>query len=141
MSNTRLYNILAGTKSRCYNQNYEAHKNYGTRGIKVCDQWKSDFQAFYEWAMNNGYSDDLTLDRIDNNGDYEPNNCRWVTIDIQADNRRNSHRITYKGKTQTLKQWSNQIGLDYKRLYDRLYKLKWDVDKSFTTPVKKTKGD
>lgn len=140
MSGTRLYNIWTGTKSRCYNQRYEAHKNYGTRGITVCDEWKNNFMSFYNWAINNGYRDDLTLDRINNNGDYEPSNCRWVTIGEQADNRRNSRRITYGRKTQTLKQWSNELGLDYKLLYNRLYKLKWSVEKSFVTQPKKAKG-
>lgn len=86
--NSRLYHIWINMKQRCYNSNTNDFKNYGERGIQVCAEWRGDFTAFERWAMNNGYSDSLTLDRIDNDGNYEPNNCRWVTRLIQRHNQR-----------------------------------------------------
>ena len=89
---TRLYRIYHNMKSRCYNKNRERYKNYGGRGISVCDEWLADFKAFYDWSMANGYSDELQIDRIDVNGNYEPSNCRWVTVTDQANNKRNNKK-------------------------------------------------
>ena len=90
MRHTRLYNIWRSMNQRCNNPNTINFKRYGGRGITVCDEWKDDFQAFYDWAMANGYSDELTIDRLDPNGNYEPSNCRWATWEQQANNKRNS---------------------------------------------------
>lgn len=91
-SNTRLYSIYNGMKHRCYNTQSESYRYYGARGITICDEWRNDFMNFYDWAINNGYSDDLSIDRIDVDGNYCPKNCRWVDFVTQANNKRNSRK-------------------------------------------------
>ena len=88
MSNTRIYQIWADMKDRCFNENNKFYKRYGGRGITVCDEWSHDFQTFYDWAISNGYSDNLTIDRKDNDGNYEPSNCRWSTQHEQSMNKK-----------------------------------------------------
>lgn len=102
MRNTRLYRIYNNMKQRCYNENSPDHKNYGARGITICDEWLNDFMNFYNWSINNGYKEGLTIDRINNNGNYEPSNCRWVDRKTQNRNNRRCIYLNYKGKTQTM---------------------------------------
>jgi len=89
-SKSRLYNIYYGMKKRCTNKNHEAYKYYGAEGVSICDEWNNSYLNFKEWSLENGYSDELSIDRIDHTGNYEPNNCRWTTEDIQH---RNTRRI------------------------------------------------
>lgn len=122
-SNTRLYNIFNKIKGRCYNENNPAYKNYGGRSIKVCDEWldkENGFINFYNWAINNGYKKNLTIDRIDVNGNYEPKNCRWVTAKVQSNNKRNNRIIEYQGKQYTLTQLSEKLGIKLTTLEWRL---------------------
>lgn len=128
-SNTRLFRILQGMKRRCYYKQDLHYKDYGGRGITVCDEWKDNFQAFYDWAMANGYADDLTIERIDNNGKYEPSNCRWITIQEQQFNKRDNHYIAYKGKTQTIAEWSIELKIPKTRIYNFMKRCNWDLEK------------
>lgn len=128
MSNTRLFNTWVRLKQKCYNSNDSHYKYYGSRGIVVYQEWLDDFMNFYNWAMENGYRDDLTIDRIDVDGNYEPDNCRWVDMKIQCNNRRNTKYITYNGKTQTISQWCDELNLPYKRVIQRHYRGWSDKD-------------
>jgi hypothetical protein len=109
-------------KARCNNKNSNNYHNYGGRGIDICEEWKNDFSPFCEWAIATGYNDSLSIDRKNVNGNYEPENCRWVNANIQQRNRRNNHFITYKGKTKTLIEWSNEIGVGHTTILGRLKK-------------------
>lgn len=111
MYNTRIHYIWANMKSRCYNPKNSHFDSYGARGITVCEEWLNSFEAFYDWAMSSGYADNLTIDRIDVNGNYCPENCRWATIADQNRNKRNSIHIEIDGKTQTLSQWAKESGV------------------------------
>lgn len=121
---TRLYKTWLGIKQRCNNSNNPRYKDYGERGIKVCDEWLNDFMMFYNWSMSNGYNDTLTIDRIDVNGNYEPSNCRGATTKQQADNRRDNVYLTYNGKTQTMMEWSDELNISYNTIKQR-HRKKW----------------
>lgn len=112
-SKERLRRILKNMKSRCYNPNFADYKNYGARGIKICDLWigENGFKKFYKWAIENGYADNLTIDRINNDGDYEPNNCRWITNKEQQYNKRTGRKIEYNGIVKTRAEWSEILGI------------------------------
>ena len=131
MKGTRLYNVWINMRQRCYNKNMPSYKNYGERGIVVCEEWH-DFAEFYKWAMENGYKNDLTIERINVNGNYEPNNCKWATREEQAYNKRNNRYITYNGKTQTMKEWSVETGINYFKIRDRL-RRGWSVERTLNT--------
>ena len=133
---TRLYITWAGMKRRCSDKKDDAYKNYGGRGIKVCDEWENDYTAFKIWALENGYEDDLFIDRIDTNGNYESNNCRWTTQKVQQRNRGNNHLVTYEGETHCVAEWAEKLGMKYQTLLRRINYSKWPIKKAFTTTVR-----
>jgi hypothetical protein len=134
MSRTRIYRVWSGMIGRCKNSNNKDYKNYGGRGISICDEWL-DFMNFEAWAMKNGYADELTIDRIDVNGNYEPSNCRWIPISEQQKNRRSSVLVEHNGETHCLKEWAKITGIPYSALLGRKHK-RWSVSKMFETPVR-----
>ena len=132
---TKLYKTYSKIKDRCFNKNCKHYDNYGGRGITMCEEWRNNYQLFYNWAIANGYKEGLSIDRINNNGNYEPSNCRFATSTVQNNNKRSNFYITYNGKTQTAKQWADELGIKYTTLKSRLVILKWSVEKALTTPV------
>lgn len=123
----RLYMVWQNMKNRCYRENIKSYKDYGARGIKVCDEWRSDYSAFKSWAENNGYDENApygkcTLDRIDVNGDYSPSNCRWVDAETQANNRRHNRKVIYCGEEYTLAELARHLGVKYGTVRDRVNK-------------------
>lgn len=133
LSDTRQMRIWRGIKDRCYNIKNEAYPDYGGRGIIVCNEWLNDFQTFYDWAMQNGYADNLTIDRIDVNGNYEPCNCRWATRKEQNNNTRSNRYITFNGETHTMAEWAKIKSISYGALRQRLYRG-WNIEKALNTP-------
>lgn len=119
-SYTRLYTIWIGMKQRCNYKKHRHYKRYGGRGIKVCAEWEHDFEAFREWAMQNGYSEDLTIDRINVDGNYEPSNCRWATYETQSNNTSSNHFLIFKGETHTISEWSKLLGIPKSTIHNRL---------------------
>ena len=132
---TRLYRIYRNMITRCYNSNTLEYKNYGGRGIIVCKEWRESFVAFKTWAENNGYSDKLTIDRIDTNGNYEPNDCRWITLKAQGFNKTNTKYFEYNGQKKCLAEWAEIFGINKPTLYNRIYNLGWDIKKALETKV------
>ena len=119
-SKTRLYRIWCSMKTRCSNPARRFYKDYGGRGIDVCVEWKEKFENFYEWAINNGYSDTLSIDRKDVDGNYEPDNCRWATTIQQGRNKRNTKLYEYNGESLCLSEWADKYGIEKKVISDRL---------------------
>ena len=133
---SRLYEIWKSMIQRCNNPNQQAYADYGGRGIDVCDEWHR-FENFMRWAQRTGYRDDLTIDRIDVNGGYNPFNCRWSTMREQQRNRRNNVNITFHGVTRCLSNWAQTLGVNVQTLRERIFHLGWDVERALTTPVRK----
>lgn len=126
---TKIYTQWANMRARCNNPKHKFYSDYGGRGISVCREWdnlKDGFENFYKWSMANGYSDELSIDRIDNNGNYEPLNCRWATSKEQCNNRRNNVFLEYNGETHTMSEWSEIIGIKTDTIFKRL-KKGWSV--------------
>jgi len=132
---TRLFRIWMGIKTRCYNPNVKEYKNYGGRGITMCDEWKNDFKSFHDWAIAKGYSELLTIDRIENNKDYYPENCKWSTDKDQTRNRRSSRFLELNGESKVMSEWAELYGLTDQCLFQRL-KKGWSVEKAITTRLR-----
>lgn len=129
---TKEYRTWGGMKNRCRNPKCKKYHNYGGRGIKVCDRWKS-YKNFLS-DMGRAPSPKHSIDRIDVNGDYEPKNCRWATQKEQANNTTTNKLVDFKGETKTVSEWCAQFGLDSNRIYQRLTTYNWPVEKAFTAP-------
>lgn len=134
---TRLYSVWLCMRERCNNKNHVAFHRYGGRGIKVCDEW-NDYANFKAWALANGYNDTLTLDRIDNNKNYEPSNCRWATLKEQANNRCNNRVLEIDGVKHNIQEWCEIHGLP-RTIADGRLRRGWSAEKTFKTPLL-TKG-
>ena len=133
MTETRLYQTWQNMKNRCRNKNVSSYKYYGERGISLCDEWNESFESFAKWSMENGYAENLSIDRIDPNTGYEPSNCRWVDSVTQANNKRTNHLLTYNGETKTVAEWARKTGLPYNVLTRRI-SLGWTTERALTTP-------
>ena len=111
------------------------YNSYGGRGIKICDAWLNDIDSFRIWAINNGYKDGLSIERIDVNKDYSPENCKWIPPIEQHNNTQRSVFITFNGKTQTLTQWANELNIKKSTLHNRIRVHGWSIERAFTEPV------
>lgn len=131
----RLYRIWGHMIERCENHKCPSYNNYGGRGIYICDEWHNYLQ-FKEWSLNHGYQDTLTIDRIDNNDGYKPDNCRWTNYNVQANNRRSCRTITIDGETKTISEWCDIFGTNPFTAYSRIDKFNWDPIKAVSTPAR-----
>ena len=125
-THTRIYHIWLGIRRRCYNPNDFSYRYYGARGIKMAEEW-SDFSTFREWSKTSGYSDNLTIERIDVNGDYCPSNCKWITLEEQARNKRTNRLVTINGVTKLMTDWLKDSNVSTTQVYWRL-RHGWDIE-------------
>lgn len=132
----RLWNAI---RTRCTCETDMHYKDYGARGIKIADEWKTDFWSFYAYISNlDGFGEpNRSIDRIDNNRGYEPGNLRWATATEQARNRRGNKLLTAFGETKTIAEWAEASGMIYQTLWNRIYKKHWEPEKAISTPVKR----
>lgn len=140
-THSRLYGVWGSMRQRCNDPNHPAYQYYGGKGVAVCPEW-DDFECFEAWAMSSGYNvnakpHECTIDRIDNDGDYCPDNCRWVNSTVQSNNQQSNVLITFSGKTQTRAQWAKEIGIKYHTLRDRIDRYGWSVERALTEPLRR----
>ena len=134
MSFSRIHRIWTNMKQRCYNSNATAYKRYGGRGIAICDRWKNSFENFYK-DMSKGYADNLQIERIDNNGNYYPENCRWAAHTEQSFNKRSNMIIKLNGISQPLAKWLEHYRITKSAYYGRI-RLGWSIEKALITPIR-----
>lgn len=139
LRNHPLHETWTRMKGRCYNKKNEKYKDYGGRGIYVCEEWKKDFKSFYDWSIENGWQEGLTIDRRNNDGIYEPANCRWVPNEVQANNKRTNVFITYQGEVKTIAQWAKHFNIGASLISQRL-KRNLSLDAVFMTTKYKRVG-
>lgn len=137
-TDSRLYNVWSAIKRRCYNKTVPEYKRYGARGITMCDEWRDDYGSFMKWAFDHGYDPnakrgECTIDRIDNDKGYSPENCRWVPISVQANNHSANRRINYEGKSYTISELAQKFNIEYSKFYQRVKKYDWDIEKAIQT--------
>lgn len=135
-----IYHTFFQIKRRCYNSKCKAYKNYGGRGIKVCDEWLENSKSFYLWSINNGWEKGLSIDRINVNGDYEPNNCRWITNLVQQNNKRNNRYLIYKGEKHSTAEWARILNIPISTIADRIrrgYSVEKILNNEYTRKVLK----
>lgn len=131
-----LYDVWIKIKSRCLKNTDKDYIDYGGRGIKVYPDWEDDFKSFYDWAIQNGWQSGLEIDRKNNNGDYDPENCRFVTHSVNMRNTRRNNNITFRGETKCLAEWSEILGIKRYTLFGRIFNYGWSIEDAFTTPIK-----
>ena len=135
MRKTRLYQIYHKMRARCYNPNCPEFKYYGGRGISICKEWLESFVVFKDWALKNGYADNLSIDRVKVNAGYSPDNCRWATPKQQSRNRRSNIYFTHNNKTMCLLEWCENLKLPYKTIEMRINRG-WDIGRALFTPIR-----
>lgn len=133
-----VYDIWRMMKKRCFDKNAKEYINYGKRGITICPDWL-EYETFLDWALENGYEKGLSIERIDNNGNYCPQNCKWIPLEKQARNRRNNHFITYAGKTKCLAEWAEIVGINQDVIKDRLNRYNWTIEEALGFKKRKKK--
>jgi hypothetical protein len=131
----KMKDMLKNMISRCYDPSNKRWANYGGRGITVCPEWRSDIRAFYRWVVANGYKPGLTIDRIDVNGNYEPNNCRFATMIIQQNNTTRNVRLTWNNRTLTISEWARELGVRTAAIGHR-HERGWTIERIFTQPFR-----
>lgn len=136
-SDSNLYDVWTNIKQRCLNENNPHYKNYGGRGITICDEWLDDFIEFQRWSIENGYKKGLNIDRKDNDKGYFPDNCRFITYIENQNNKRTNTYIEFDNETNTITNWAKKLNINPRTLVTRLDTLHWSVEKALTTPVAK----
>ena len=126
----KLHGVWRNIIARCGSPNAQKYKYYGARGISICGEWKANYVEFRTWAYANGYAEGLTIERIDNDAGYSPENCKWVDRKAQARNRRSSKLITFRGETQTQAAWAEKVGISQGTLHARIEKLGWPLERA-----------
>ena len=136
LSKTKLYKCYRSMRDRCYLTSNENYHNYGGRGIIVCDEWLQSFENFKNWAFKNGYKEGLSIERINVNGNYEPNNCKWIPMKEQHRNKRTNNLLTYNGQTKTIVEWSEIVGISAGTIHARIYRYGFTVEEALTIPLR-----
>lgn len=141
LRHTKEYTLFDSMKKRCYNTLDSSYPRYGARGIAICDEWLNDFNSFYKWCNENGYKKGLQIDRIDNNGNYCPENCRFVTPKQNTNNRSVTYYIEYNGQKKSVSEWAEITGICRETIKDRIEQLGWTVEQALTKPIRITKSN